>query len=186
MELLIVIGVLGILAAGLLAAIDPFEQLKKARDTNNRSATIELMQGLQRFYATHGAFPWDIDMYSAICGRDSAEPLNGLGSIYTDAVVIQDTTFETCITGSLITSGELKETFFSGIAGEIVFVGSDKASKTDLVVCFEPESKSSRADGSTKYLINANLGKYFMVEQTGVPPFNACPRQLGDCAQCFQ
>jgi len=30
MELLIVIGVLGILAAGLLAAIDPFEQLKKA------------------------------------------------------------------------------------------------------------------------------------------------------------
>ena len=31
MELLIVIGVLGILAAGLLAAIDPFEQLKGPR-----------------------------------------------------------------------------------------------------------------------------------------------------------
>ena len=31
-ELLVVIGILGILAAGLLAAIDPLEQLKKGRD----------------------------------------------------------------------------------------------------------------------------------------------------------
>ena len=58
MELLIVIGVLGILAAGLLAAIDPFEQLKKARDTNNRNAATEFLQASQRYYATHGYLPW--------------------------------------------------------------------------------------------------------------------------------
>ena len=33
-ELLIVIGILGILAAGLQAAIDPIEQLKKGQDSN--------------------------------------------------------------------------------------------------------------------------------------------------------
>ena len=36
-ELLIVIGILGILAAGLLAAIDPLEQLKKGRDNQKNS-----------------------------------------------------------------------------------------------------------------------------------------------------
>ena len=58
-ELLIVIGVLGILAAGLLAAVDPFEQLKKARDANNRNAVIELHNAYTRYYATHGNLPWD-------------------------------------------------------------------------------------------------------------------------------
>jgi type II secretory pathway pseudopilin PulG len=61
MELLIVIGVLGILAAGLLAAIDPFEQLKKARDSNYRSAALELLSATQRYYANHGYFPWTND-----------------------------------------------------------------------------------------------------------------------------
>ena len=41
-ELLIVIGVLGILATGLLAAVDPFEQLKKARDTKAMVRNVSL------------------------------------------------------------------------------------------------------------------------------------------------
>jgi len=58
-ELLVVIGVLGILATGLLAAVDPFEQLKKARDANYRNAAIETLNAFTRYYATHGYFPWN-------------------------------------------------------------------------------------------------------------------------------
>jgi len=57
-ELLVVLGILGILAAGLLAAIDPFEQLKKGRDTNMRNTVIELLNATTRYYATHGDLPW--------------------------------------------------------------------------------------------------------------------------------
>ncbi len=53
-ELLVVIGILGILAVGLLAAIDPFEQLKKGRDTNLRNVTVEYVNACTRYYATHG------------------------------------------------------------------------------------------------------------------------------------
>jgi prepilin-type N-terminal cleavage/methylation domain-containing protein len=188
MELLIVIGVLGILAAGLLAAIDPFEQLKKARDTNNRNATIELLQAFQRFYSTHGDFPWNMEKYDAICGRDTGQILDGFGSIYEFSLSIQDTRLADCVMGAMIPDGELKETYMSGIAGTDIFVGSDTQDKTNVVVCFQPESKSNRSDSATKYLINTigNSGWYFMVEQTGTPPNNACPRQLGDCAQCFK
>ena len=187
MELLIVIGVLGILAAGLLAAIDPFEQLKKARDTNNRNATIELLSALQRFYADHGSLPWNMPTYAAICSRNAGQPLDGFGNIANAAMSMQDARLSGCVMGSLVPDGELKQTYLSGIGGTNIFVGSDPADKTDVVVCFEPESKSNRTDLSTIYLVN-NLsgGEYSIVEQTGVVPFNACPRLNGDCAQCFK
>ena len=38
-ELLIVVAILGILAAGLLAALDPIDILKRGRDSNRRSLT---------------------------------------------------------------------------------------------------------------------------------------------------
>ena len=188
MELLIVIGVLGILAAGLLAAIDPFEQLKKARDTNNRSAAIEMLSSLTRYYANHGAFPWNIPGYSGICGRGAGQVLDGFDSIYTFALSAQDPRLQDCISGTVTLDGELKNTYFDGIGATNIYIGSDVSDLTDLMVCFQPESKSARADSSTKFLINTvgGTGWFFMVEQTGVPPNNACPRQLGDCAQCFR
>ena len=187
MELLIVIGVLGILAAGLLAAIDPFEQLKKSRDTNTRNATIELLSGLTRFYSTHGDFPWNMTAYANICGRDTGEALDGFGSIDTFALSMQDPRLVNCVMGSLEPDGEIKSTFMDGIGSTNIFIGSDSEDLTDLTVCFQPESKSGRVDGATKYLVNALSDDWYaVIEQTGVPPLDACPRQLGDCAQCFE
>ena len=40
-ELLIVIALLGALTIGLLATINPFEQLKKGRDTSNQNTATE-------------------------------------------------------------------------------------------------------------------------------------------------
>lgn len=138
-ELLVVLGILGILAAGLLAAIDPFEQLKKGRDTNMRNTAIELTNGFTRYYATHGGLPW--------CPA---------GTCVTIATVLLSTdAFWNATTGylqDLIDDGELKSEFRVGLgtsnAGRIYVTSTDP---TELIICFQPDSKSLRNDDTVQY-----------------------------------
>ena len=186
MELLIVIGVLGILAAGLLAAIDPFEQLKKARDTNNRSAAIEMLSSLTRYYANHGAFPWNMTTPVAKCNRTGA--LSELNALGTSSVSVQSADLQACLQATLVTDGELKDTYFDGIGSTNIFVASDPADVTDVVVCFAPEGKSSRTDPSTSYLFTQGgaATEGTIVDQAGLGT-PACPLVTSaSCLQCFQ
>lgn len=189
MELLIVIGVLGILAAGLLAAIDPFEQLKKARDTNNRSATIELLSSLTRYYANHGAFPWNMTTPVAACDRGTGAALEGLDSLATGALNIQGDALSACLAATLVVDGELKETFFDGIGSTDIYVASNPLNSTNVEVCFAPEGKSLRSDASTKYLVDPGADENSpatIVDQTDVDP-PACPDVDSSlCLQCFK
>ncbi|EKD53186.1 MAG: hypothetical protein ACD_61C00121G0002 [uncultured bacterium] len=180
MELLIVIGVLGILAAGLLAAIDPFEQLKKARDTNNRGATIELLSSLTRYYANHGAFPWNMTAPPAGCALATL----GIDGIGTKALSVQDELLQTCLTSSVIADGELKNTFLDGIGSTHIYVGSDPDDLTDLTVCYQPEGKAARNDSASKYAVGGTAGAYTVIEDTANPA--VCPGLGGTCAQCFE
>lgn len=133
-ELLIVIGILGILAAGLLAAIDPLEQLKRGRDTQRRNIAVELNNALNRYYSVHGSMPWGN-------GAQAAVALSAA----------------TTITNQLTTSGELKSTFTSGagsVAGDLYIIGA--ASGGYVYTCFDPESKSISDDPNTIYTSTAN------------------------------
>lgn len=179
MELLIVIGVLGILAAGLLAAIDPFEQLKKARDSNYRSGAIELLQSVQRYYANHGYFPWRAA--GSACATANAEtlaPTTQVASLSAATVAVganQDPDFNSCL-DDLVADGELKSTFSSGL-NTTLYISS--WTKTNIRVCYSPESKSIRAD------VNTNL------HLAGDPALVSlgCSEQErldGDCLQCYQ
>lgn len=56
-ELLIVIAILGVLAAGVLVAIDPVEQLARGRDTGRKSAVTQLGRALQAYYTSNSAYP---------------------------------------------------------------------------------------------------------------------------------
>jgi prepilin-type N-terminal cleavage/methylation domain-containing protein len=186
MELLIVIGILGILAAGLLAAIDPFEQLRKARDTNNRNASIDLMSAFTRYYANHGAFPWNMTtLPDPTCARTGSGTLAALDSIGVNAIEVHNTAMATCIAKSLINDGELKSTFMTGIGSTQIYIGSSTTDLTNLMVCFKPEGRSSRSDPSASYLVTAVANGYTIVDQTGVAS-PACPAQTGLCAQCYQ
>ena len=193
MELLIVIGVLGILAVGLLAAIDPFEQLKKARDTNNRDAAIELLEASQRYYASHTDLPWLTTVANCI---DANNPVLSLIPLVTSDwsvglpvvnIAGSGTTLNsqtnTCIHDTLINDGELKTSFFSGL-GSTLYMGS--GSPTRVVVCYAPESKSNRNDSSTKYLftVSGTAG-----EGTVTLPAAGCTvaqKDAGQCLQCFE
>jgi prepilin-type N-terminal cleavage/methylation domain-containing protein len=130
-ELLIVIALLGALAVGLLAALDPFEQLKKGTDTGVRNTVSEVHGAIIRYYAVAGnVMPWD--------PSTSIGPID-LSSGYT-----------TIGLDKVVNSGELKSDF-STLAGErlrqITVIGTNESA----TVCFRPESKSFRTDPNTKY-----------------------------------
>lgn len=54
-ELLIVIAVLGVLAAGVLVAVNPAEQLARARDASRKTAVGQLARAAQAYYTVQGA-----------------------------------------------------------------------------------------------------------------------------------
>ena len=125
-ELLIVIALLGVLAVGLLATIDPFEQLKKGRDTSTRNMVEEFYNGALRYYAIKDSFPWT-----------SVTGLSLTDSLMTGAV------------GTVVDAGELKQAFAEASGRGKVFVTS--TSGEDLTVCFQPQSKAFRNDNNSKY-----------------------------------
>lgn len=148
-ELLVVIGILGILAAALVATIDPFEQLKKADDAKIKNIVAEFENANIRYYTTHGAFPWaDSNSTNTDCTGLAA------GSPWTKTL----TQLDNCIKGgagivsTLISEGELKSSFDSNATdmGK-VYVTWDTNSKTSLTVCFAPTSKSQKASAETIY-----------------------------------
>ena len=167
-ELLVVIGVLGILATGLLAAVDPFEQLKKARDANYRNAAIETLNAFTRYYATHGYFPW-----------------NSTGTIPTgcEGVAPSDGAYY-LIPANSIGGTALKTSYSSGLQTSL-WISS--GSKTQIRVCFAPEGKALRRDATTSYLMDDTGAVEVIAAATGVPP--TCPDSTATndlCMQCFQ
>ncbi len=141
-ELLVVIGILGILATALIATIDPFEQLKKAQDSNVKNAAVEYLDANVRYYTTHNAFPWDtVANGGANC--------NG-GVLPNGSVPLTDPTLATCVT-PLTTENELKAGFATATKVlKEVYPTYTAATKT-ITVCFKPQSKSQQADDNTKF-----------------------------------
>ncbi len=143
-ELLVVIGILGILAAALVATIDPFEQLKKADDAKIKNIAVEYQTSLVRYYTTHGAFPWnDANNTNGVCtgigGADIAGDLGAVGLL-------------SCTNINLIGEGELKSSFTSNLTdlGKVRLIWAS-AAPTDITVCFSPTSKSQKAAPDTKW-----------------------------------
>jgi prepilin-type N-terminal cleavage/methylation domain-containing protein len=128
-ELLIVIALLGALAVGLLATIDPFEQLKKGRDTSLRNTVSEFYNANLRYYSTKGVFPW------------TSFPASG--SIYSS--------FGSSVT-ELVSVGELKTRFWD-LAGtgnlNKIYIYSQTSEV--MAACFKPESKAFQEDPNTIY-----------------------------------
>lgn len=161
-ELLIVIALLGALAVGLLAALDPFEQLKKGTDTGVRNTVSEIQGAIIRYYAIKNQMPWCAD---ADCGSYE----DSLGETVTAATA--DAMTDTI--GNIVTSGELKTDFLT-LAGDttlakiVVFGSNDDAT---VQVCYKPTAKSFTNDPNTKF--SPTDGADTCVN-TGDPTTNTC------------
>ncbi len=56
-ELLVVIAVLSVLATGLMVALNPLKQIKKARDSQRLMAMAQIRQALLAYRTLNGSFP---------------------------------------------------------------------------------------------------------------------------------
>lgn len=161
-ELLIVIALLGALAVGLLAALDPFEQLKKGTDTGVRNTVSEFQGAVIRYYAIKNQMPWCAD---ATCSTFK----DGLADTVTASTL--DTMTDTI--GNVVTSGELKSDFIT-LAGtttltKISVFGSN--SLATIEVCFKPTAKSFTNDPNTQFVAGTGLPGCV---STGDPTTNTC------------
>lgn len=164
-ELLIVIALLGALAVGLLAALDPFEQLKKGTDTGVRNTVSEMHGAIIRYYGIKNYMPWCTDANT--CTDITA-------GITLDSTNVAGTAMLTAIK----TVGELKADF-SELAGEgtlgKIYVTGDNDDAT-VSVCYKPTAKSFMSDPNTKFT------------NTGITPNGTCPTGLAadNCYWCVK
>ena len=147
-ELLVVIGILGILAAALVATIDPFEQLKKGTDSKIKNIVVEFENANIRYFTTHSTFPWT-DTSSPCYDAGIAGSGFSASQLYTD---LQGCLGSAGTTNTLIGEGELKESFVSNTNDlDKVLVTWDPSNANSLIVCFAPTSKSQKASPETIY-----------------------------------
>lgn len=162
-ELLIVIALLGALAVGLLAALDPFEQLKKGTDTGVRNTVSEVHGAVIRYYGIKNYMPWCTDADTC---TDPTSP-----------VALDDAAGTTILT-AIKTTGELKSDFSelagAGTLGKIFITGNN--ADATVTVCYAPKAKSFMSDANTKYTI------------AGVTPNGTCPTGLAasNCYWCVK
>lgn len=150
-ELLIVISILGVLAVAVLSAINPVEQMKKARDAGRKSDAAELLNAHERYFTTFGCYSW-------------ANSGTGCGTtVLGSAIIAQPSTFGAgygvaLFNGDLIVKEELKTQFSSRstIAKSELYVTESGIGQVS--VCFVPESKSARAGGLGPNKNNTNTG----------------------------
>jgi len=107
-ELLVVVAIIGVLAAVLLIGINPLEQTRKARDTGKLSRCKEAISAAERYYAFHnddpvggcaGLLPGAADELKA--GACDDITLAGSGGSYTCTFSPESTAYDTkCGTGT--------------------------------------------------------------------------------------
>ena len=159
-ELLVVIGILGILAAALVATIDPFEQLKKADDSKIKNIVVEFQTANVRYFTTHGAFPWSDPGPAG--GSLNTGCYTGVPTTFVEPLQLSDTRILACIgyigaedaapAYSLIGDGELKSSFAINQADLAkVFISWDSTDPTNMVACYKPTSKSQKVSPETNY-----------------------------------
>lgn len=152
-ELLVVIGILGILAAALIATIDPFEQLRKADDSKIKNMVVEFQNANVRYYTTHSSFPWNDESAITAGTNTGCTDLSAGAGDPTIGLTLTD--MQDCVDNSsfsLVADGELKSSFTTNTNDlDKIYVTWDDASPTELIVCFSPVSKSQKTSPETVY-----------------------------------
>lgn len=147
-ELLVVLGILGILAAALLAAINPVEQLKKAQDTSLKNLSSQFISASVQYYSQHNALPW----------WSSA---NGGANCYSGGTTLNSVPLSNltgCIT-AFVSDGELKQSFLNSTNLNQAIVTNPNpqtGNASDVITCFQPQSASQQTDANTKYNQNGS------------------------------
>ena len=177
MELLIVIALIAILSVAVLATINPIEQSNKARDSRVQNDAAEVMNAMERYYASVQKYPWEYfeggATYSSsdpvllgsetygfgICsGADSEAALEAVDA----SAVAASCDANDDVPNLLISTKELKSSFAgkdefepvrSGIHPEYGLWVAKTASGDSLYVCYIPRANANRRNPDANTIV---------------------------------
>jgi len=150
-ELLIVIAILGVLAAGVLVAIDPVEQLNRARDASRKSSVSQLGRALQAYYTANSAYPpvvgWntalttsgEIKVFPANPGAPLAPACGGVsGGVINNFCYKTNATPDIVVYTHMESKTEMNKGTCGGVALNTWYVYSSADGKAGLLCGAEP------------------------------------------------
>ena len=133
------ISVIAVLAVAILSAINPVEQINKAKDTASKSDAAEVLNAMERYFATFGCYPWEATGVSP--NKRCPAPYAYAAQLST-VVGSLPTVFQ-----ELVDKSEIKTQLQTRVLGQ-----TNAASKNNLIltgdadqlahVCFLPSSKT--------------------------------------------
>ena len=167
-ELLIVIAIIGILGVGLLIALDPIEQTRRASDTTILQSAVEIKDAVNRFYASKLYYPWCAD--TSVAGSCDYLGANGCTADATSAVGTSGTCGNYVVASLLVNTGELKSTPPATIMSALSLVTG--GSGTTFALSFNPASKSF--DSNLTYLFSDTACATAGTTVTCASPNNNC------------
>jgi len=149
-ELLIVIALIGVLAVAVLAAINPLEQLNRARDTGMESDASQLLAAIDRYYASQEKFPW------VACSGCTAKNEDALVMISAADATIGVCGATSCTDGSglLLAQYELKSEFqnrkFIKATDDVdkLWMGKEAGASSSVYACWVPTSQAKRVQAT--------------------------------------
>ncbi len=131
-ELLVVIAVIGVLAVAVLSSINPIEQINKGRDTRTRSDAAQLINAVDRYYAIHEIYPWNVTTASYTSASvDLPDEEYNFGGSADDWDWID----------LLVSTGEVKEGFTNRLKNDDNIVAfKEGTTNATMYACFIPTS----------------------------------------------
>lgn len=162
-ELLVVISVIGVLSVAVLSTINPIEQINKGRDTRSRSDAAQLINALDRYFAIHEVYPWNIDT--------TTEAVAGLGTFTATITDFRDEyEFDEAAAGAntawawiqpLVSTAEVKESYIHRMANvtdntAFYVYKADGANET-VYTCFTPSSNAFEQEANTRCQTDTQL-----------------------------
>lgn len=145
-ELLIVISLLGILAVAVLSAINPIEQINRAKDTGSKSDAEQMIGAMDRFYTNNGYYVWK----PSPAGSD-ALAWTKIANAWTDGTTAVLTKLSAGVAG--VSTGELKSSFTTRVvqsAYNPLWVYNEGGTGTSTYVCFKPLSEAMSTEATTR------------------------------------
>lgn len=149
-ELLVVIAVIGVLAVAVLSSINPIEQINKGRDTRTRSDAAQLINAVDRYYAIHEKYPWNVAQGAYTPGAglldtpDTEYVYNGNqpGGTPADAT---PALFDWTMT--LVETAEVKEGFVNRLSQDnSISIFKATGNNTTMYSCFYPSSNAFKQE----------------------------------------
>ncbi|HAV14788.1 MAG TPA: hypothetical protein DCX25_00435 [Candidatus Pacebacteria bacterium] len=167
-ELLVVIAVIGVLAVAVLSSINPIEQINKGRDTRTRSDAAQLINAVDRFFATQEKYPWNDSTYAcgtgATCGTFTTTTADPATEFPTDASFTSVCTANGTAPGigmckldstggawmdALTGTSEVKAAFTNRVKAQTtyaVYVYKGIGTDATMFGCFKPSAKAFQSE----------------------------------------